>query len=78
MNLRLDKVVVLSVIINFMDHSDDQSDFAPDDDLLMQQEIMLLKIRSYENTTTMTDEDFQREEKEIRKKYAYKYSSEDL
>ncbi len=61
-----------------MDHSDDQSDFAPDDDLLLQQEIMLLKIKAYENSTTMTDEDFQREEKEIRKKYAYKYSSEDF
>jgi hypothetical protein len=55
-----------------MDHSDDQSDFAPDDDLLMQQEIMLLKIRAYENSS-MTDEDFQREEKAIRKKYAYKH-----
>ena len=52
-----------------MDHSDDQSDFSPDDDLLMQQEILLLKIKAYENSTTMTDEDFQREEKEIRKKY---------
>ena len=55
-----------------MDHSDDQSDFAPDDDLLMQQEIMLLKIRAYENSS-MTDEDFQREELAIRKKYAYKH-----
>jgi len=61
-----------------MDHSDDQSDFAPDDDLLMQQEIMLLKIKAYENSTTITDEDFQREEKEIRKKYAYKYQSDDF
>ncbi len=60
-----------------MDHSDDQSDFAPDDNLLMQQEIMLLKIKAYENSTTMTDEDFKREEKEIRKKYAYKYNSQD-
>jgi hypothetical protein len=51
-----------------MDHSDDQSDFAPDDDLLLQQEIMLLKIKAYENSTTITDEDFQRDEKEIRKK----------
>jgi hypothetical protein len=56
-----------------MDHSDDQSDFAPDDDFLMQQEIMLLKIKAYENSTTMTDEDFKREEKAIRKKYAYKH-----
>ncbi len=60
-----------------MDHSDDQSDFAPDDDLLMQQEIMLLKIKAYENSTTITDEDFQREEKAIRKKYAYKHLGDD-
>jgi hypothetical protein len=59
-----------------MDQSDDQSDFSPDDDLLMQQEIMLLKIKAYENSTTMTDEDFQREEKEIRAKYAYRYQSD--
>ena len=58
--------------MNFMDHSDDQSDFAPDDDLLLQQEIMLLKIRAYENSS-MTDEDFKREELAIRKKYAYKH-----
>ena len=61
-----------------MDHSDDQSDFAPDDDLLMQQEIMLLKIKAYENSTTMTDEDFHREEKAIRKKYAYKHLGDDF
>lgn len=60
-----------------MDHNDDQSDFAPDNDLLMQQEIMLLKIKVYENSTTMTDEEFQREEKEIRKKYACKFRSDD-
>ena len=59
-----------------MDQSDDQSDFSPDDDLLMQQEIMLLKIKAYENSTTMTDEDFQREEKEIRAKYDYRYQSD--
>ena len=59
-----------------MDHSDDQSDFAPDDDLRMQQEIMLLKIKAYENSS-MTDDDFKREEKEIRKKYAYKFRSDD-
>ncbi len=58
--------------MNIMDHSDDKSDFAPDDDLLMQQEIMLLKIRAYENSS-MTDEEFQREEKAIRHKYAYKH-----
>ena len=57
--------------MNFMDHSDDQSDFAPDDDLLMQQEIMLLKIKAY--NSSMTDEEFQLEEKAIRKKYAYKH-----
>ncbi len=61
-----------------MDHSDDQSDFAPDDDLLLQQEIMLLKIKAYENRTTMTDEDFQQEEEAIRKKYAYKHRSDDF
>ena len=61
-----------------MDHSDDQSDFAPDDDLLLQQEIMLLKIKAYENSTTMTDEDFQREEKANRKKYAYKHLGDDF
>jgi len=44
----------------------------------MQQEILLLKIKAYENSTAMTDEDFQREEKEIRKKYAYKYQSDDF
>ena len=60
-----------------MDHSDDQSDFEPDDDLLMQQEIMLLKIKAYENSTTMTDDDFKREEKAIREKYAYRYRSDD-
>ena len=58
-----------------MDHCDDQSDFAPDDDLLMQQEIMLLKIRAYENSS-MTDDEFQREEKAIRHKYAYKHWSD--
>ncbi|MBK9257785.1 MAG: hypothetical protein IPM42_20210 [Saprospiraceae bacterium] len=59
-----------------MDHSDDQSDFAPDDDLLMQQEIMLLRIKAYENSSTFTEEQFQREEKEIREKYAYRHRSE--
>ncbi len=59
-----------------MDHSDDQSDFAPDDDLLMQQEIMLLKIKAYENSS-MSEEEFQREEKKIRQKYAYKHQSDD-
>jgi hypothetical protein len=58
-----------------MDRSDDQSDFSPDDDLLMQQEIMLLKIKAYENSC-ITEEEFQREEKEIRAKYAYRYQSD--
>jgi hypothetical protein len=49
----------------------------PDDDLLMQQEIMLLKIKAYENSS-MTDEEFQRAEKQIREKYAYKYPSDDF
>ncbi|MBP6235783.1 MAG: hypothetical protein KA536_06565 [Saprospiraceae bacterium] len=59
-----------------MDHSDDQSDFNPDVDLLMQQEIMLLKIKAYENSS-MTDEEFQVEEKAIRHKYAYKHFGDD-
>jgi len=58
-----------------MDHSDDQSDFAPDDGLLLQQEIMLLKIKAY--NSSMTDEEFQLEEKAIRKKYAYKHLGDD-
>ena len=60
-----------------MDHSDDQSDFAPHNDLLMRQEIKLLKIKAYENSTTMTDEDFQREENEICAKYAFRHNSDD-
>ena len=60
-----------------MDHSDDQSDFAPDDDLLLQQEIMLLKIKAYE-TSSMTDEEFQIAEKAIRHKYAYKHLGDDF
>ena len=63
--------------MNFMDHSDDQSDFAPDDDLLMQQEIMLLKIKAF-NDSSITDEEFKREEKAIRKKYAYKHLGDDF
>ena len=54
-----------------MDHSDDQSDFSPDDDLLMQQEIMLLKIKVFHNSS-MTEEEYEILEKEIRKKYSYK------
>ena len=59
-----------------MDHSDDQSDFAPNDDLLQEQEIMLLKIKAYENSS-MSAEEYEILEKEIRKKYAYKYQSDD-
>ena len=60
-----------------MDHSDDQSDFAPDDDLLMQQEIMLLKIKAYSDSS-ITDDEFQKDEKAIRKKYAYKHLGDDF
>jgi len=59
-----------------MDHSDDQSDFAPNDDLLLQQEIMLLKIKAYENSS-MSAEEYEILEKEIRKKYACKFRSDD-
>ena len=59
-----------------MDHSDDQSDFSPDDDLLMQQEIMLLKIKAYENSS-MTEGEYEILEKEIREKYACKHYSDD-
>ena len=62
--------------MNFMDHSDDQSDFAPDDDLLMQQEIMLLKIKAYENSS-MSAEEYEILEKEIREKFSYRYRSDD-
>ena len=54
-----------------MDHSDDQSDFSPDDDLLMQQEIMLLKMKAFHNSS-MTEEEYEFLEKEIRKKYSYR------
>jgi len=57
-----------------MDHSDDQSDFSPDDDLLMQQEIMLLKIRAYENSS-ITEEEYEILEKEIREKYSHRQRS---
>jgi len=58
-----------------MDHSDDQSDFSPEDDLLLQQEIMLLKIKAYESSS-FTEVDFKREEMEIRAKYAYRQGSD--
>jgi len=51
-----------------MDHSDDQEDFAPDDDITLQQELLLLKAMSYNNS--MTDAEYDRLEKEIRDKYA--------
>lgn len=54
-----------------MDHSDDQSDFAPDDDLLLQQEIMLLKMLAFHNSS-MTKEEYEMLEKEIREKYSNK------
>ena len=59
-----------------MDHSDDQSDFSPDDDLSMQQEIMLLKMKAFQNCS-MTEEEYEILEMEIRAKYAYKYQSDD-
>ncbi|MBK7808496.1 MAG: hypothetical protein IPJ51_19730 [Saprospiraceae bacterium] len=59
-----------------MDHSDDQSDFAPDDDLLMQQEIMLLKLKAFHNSS-ITDAEYEILEKEIREKYSYRHRSDD-
>ena len=59
-----------------MDHSDDQSDFAPDDDLLMQQEIMLLKMKAFHNSS-ITEEEFEILEKEIRGKYSHRHRSDD-
>ncbi len=58
-------------------HSDDQSDFAPDDDLIMQQEIMLLKMKAF-HKSSMTEEEYEIIEKEIREKYAFKYQSDDF
>ncbi|HLO55462.1 MAG TPA: hypothetical protein VK169_14305 [Saprospiraceae bacterium] len=52
-----------------MDHSDDQEDFAPDDDITLQQELMLLKAMAY-NKSSMTNAEYERLEKEIRDKYA--------
>jgi len=59
-----------------MDHSDDQLDFAPDDDLNMQQEIMLLKMKAFHNSS-MTEEEYDILEKDIREKYSYKNRSDD-
>ena len=55
-----------------MDHSDDQSDLFPEDDLLMQQEIMLLKMKAFHNSS-MTEEEYEMLEKEIREKYSNRY-----
>jgi len=52
-----------------MDHSDDQEDFAPDDDITLQQELMLLKSMAY-NNSSITDAEYERMEDEIRDKYA--------
>ena len=60
-----------------MDHSDDQSDFSPDDDLLIQQEIMLLKMKAFHNSS-MTEEEYKILEKEIREKYSYRHRSDDF
>jgi len=51
-----------------MDHSDDHSDFDPDEDLCMQQELMLLKIKAFHDSS-ITEEEFQRQEKEIKYRY---------
>lgn len=51
-----------------MDHSDDQEDFVPDDDITLQQELLLLKAMAY-NNSSMTDAEYDRMEKEIRAKY---------
>lgn len=59
-----------------MDHSDYQSDFAPDDDLQMQQEFMLLKMKAFHNSN-MTEEEYEMLEKEIREKYSHRFRSDD-
>ncbi|MBK8516056.1 MAG: hypothetical protein IPL55_07125 [Saprospiraceae bacterium] len=59
-----------------MDHSDDQSDFAPDDDLLMHQEIMLLKMKAFHNSS-MAQAEYEILEKEIRAKFAFRHNSYD-
>jgi hypothetical protein len=55
-----------------MDHSDNQEDFFPDDDITLQQELMLLKAMAYNNSSTMTDAEYDRLEKEIRTKYDHR------
>ncbi len=59
-----------------MNHIDDQSDFAPDDDLLMQQEIMLLKMKAFHNSS-MTEEEYEILEKEIREILTHRHCSGD-
>ena len=59
-----------------MDHSDDQSDFEPDDDLNLHQEIMLLKLRAFHNSS-MTDVEYELLEKEIREKYSHRNRGND-
>lgn len=54
-----------------MEHSDDQEDFAPDDDITLQQELMLLKAMAY-NNSSMTDTEYERLEKEIKNKYDHR------
>lgn len=58
-----------------MDHSDDQEDFAPDDDITLQQELMLLKAMAY--NSSMTDAEYDRLEKEIRDRYADRMRGDD-
>jgi hypothetical protein len=58
-----------------MDHCDDQEDFAPDDDITLQQELMLLKAMAY-NNSSITDAEYDRMEKEIRDKYANRMRGE--
>lgn len=54
-----------------MDHRDDQEDFASNDDNTLQQELMLLKAIAH-NSSTMTDAEYDRMEKEIRAKYGHR------
>ncbi len=60
-----------------MDHSDNQSDFEPDDDLNLHQEIMLLKLRTFHNSS-MTEQEYELLEDEIREKYAFRNRNDDL
>jgi len=59
-----------------MDHCDDRSDFDPDDDLTLHQEIMLLKLRAFHNSS-MTDVEYELLEKEIREKYSHRNRGND-